>query len=144
MVGQVMNDFDDYLFQQPPWVYERTVVLDYIDEQTRKDALDCCDVLVMHARADCCGSAHLEAWCYKKPVIGTYVGGIPGVIAEGKDGFLVPYGDVHMLSEYIELLLAHPAMAEAMGANGYSKVLKNHTREAGSEELLALYHQVLK
>jgi glycosyltransferase involved in cell wall biosynthesis len=144
LMGQVMSDFDSYFFRQSPWVYEKTLVLDYSDEQTKKDALDACDVLVMPSKADSFGIVYLEAWLYKKPVIGAYAGGIPDVIHDGKDGFLVPYGDIHMLSEYIEQLLSYPALAEAMGANGRSKVLEHYTWTSSCEKLQALYRQALK
>lgn len=65
LVGQVMSDFDAYFFQQPPWVYEKTIVLDFIDEETKKDALDACDVFVMPSRAESFGIVYLEAWLYK-------------------------------------------------------------------------------
>src|SRR5512139_3454942 len=85
LIGQTMNDFDAYFLGQPPWVYEKTLVLDFIDEETKKDALDACDVFVMPSKADSFGVVYLEAWLYKKPVIGVYAGGIPDVITEGKD-----------------------------------------------------------
>lgn len=144
LIGQIMSDFDEYFLGQPPWVYEKTLVLDYIDVETKKDALDACDVFVMPSRADSFGIVYLEAWLYKKPVIGVYAGGVPDVIREGKDGLLVPFADVHMLSEYIRLLLAHPSLARAMGNNGYHKVLNHYTWEESCRKLHVLYDELLK
>jgi glycosyltransferase involved in cell wall biosynthesis len=143
LIGQVMGDFDTYFFSQPPWVYERVIVLDYINEQTKKDALDACDIFVMPSKADSFGIVYLEAWLYKKPVIGAYAGGIPKVIREGIDGFLVPFADVHMLSEYIRLLLAHPPLANALGHNGYLRVLREYTWEMSCKKLQRLYDELL-
>jgi glycosyltransferase involved in cell wall biosynthesis len=143
LIGQIMEDFDAYFLKQPPEVYEKTLVLDYIDEQTKKDALDACDVFVMASKADSFGIVYLEAWLYKKPVIGAYAGGVPEVIADGKDGFLVPFADIHMLSEYIHLLLEYPVLANAMGHNGYLKVLKQHTWDRSCEKIQNLYKELL-
>jgi glycosyltransferase involved in cell wall biosynthesis len=143
LVGQVMSDFDAYFFQQPPWVYEKTIVLDFIDEEIKKDALDACDVFVMPSRAESFGIVYLEAWLYKKPVIGAYAGALPEIIQDGKDGFLVPYADIHMMSEYIHLLLSTPPLAHAMGHNGYQKVLRHYTWENSCNKIQALYDELL-
>lgn len=143
LIGQIMDDFEAYFLRQPSWVYEKTLVLDYIDEETKKDALDACDVFVMPSRADSLGIVYLEAWLYKKPVIGAFAGGVPELIQDGKDGFLVPYADVHMLAEYILLLLTHPLLANAMGHNGYLKVLRQYTWENSCKKLQELYNELL-
>ncbi len=143
LIGQIMTDFDTYFLKQPPEVYEKTLVLDYIDEQTKKDALDACDVFVMPSKADSFGIVYLEAWLYKKPVVGAYAGGVPEVITDGKDGFLVPFADVHMLSEYIHLLLSTPPLAHAMGHNGYEKVLRHYTWENSCNKIQSLYDELL-
>lgn len=144
LIGQVMADFDSYFLRQPSWVFEKTLVLDYIDEETKKDALDACDIFVMPSRADSLGIVYLEAWLYKKPVIGAYAGGVPEVITDGKDGFLVPFADIHMLAEYIRMLLAHPPLAHAMGHNGHHKVLRNYTWESSCNKLQTLYKGLLE
>jgi glycogen synthase len=144
LIGQVMSDFDAYFFRQPSWVYEKTLVLDYIDEKTKKDALDACDIFVMPSRADSFGIVYLEAWLYKKPVIGVYAGGVPEVVQDGKDGLLVPFADIHMLSEYIRLLLTNPLLSDAMGHNGYLKVLKQFTWKKSCDKLLSLYDELVQ
>lgn len=144
LIGQVMNDFDEYFRQQPPRVYERTVVLDYVDEQTKKDAIDACDVFVMPSRAESFGIVYLEAWLYRKPVIGVSAGGVPDLVTDGRDGFLVPFADIHMLAEYIRLLLDTPALADAFGTNGYNKVLRHHTWKQSCERLRKVYRDVLR
>lgn len=143
MIGQVMDDFDHYFFQQEPWVYERTFVLEYVDEQTKKDALDACSVLTMASKADSFGIVYLEAWAYKKPVIGAYAGGVPGVIDDGENGFLVPFGDVHMLSEYLMLLLNNESLAIELGENGYQRVVNEFTWNKRYRALQQIYEGLL-
>ena len=143
LIGQVMNDFDAYFFRQPSWVYERVIVLDYIDEETKKDALDACSVFVMPSRAESFGIVYLEAWLYRKPVVGAYAGALPEIIQDGEDGFLIPFTDIHMLSEYIRLLLIHPPLADAMGHNGYQKVLRHYTWDKSCDKVQSLYEELL-
>jgi glycosyltransferase involved in cell wall biosynthesis len=143
LIGQVMNDFDAYFFRQPSWVYEKVIVLDYIDEETKKDVLDACSVFVMPSRAESFGIVYLEAWLYQKPVIGAYAGALPEMIQDGKDGFLVPFSDIHMLFEYVRILLVHPPLAEAMGRYGYQKVLRQYTWDRSCDKIQTLYEELL-
>jgi glycosyltransferase involved in cell wall biosynthesis len=142
LIGQVMNDFDAHFLRQSPWVYEKVIVLDYVDEETKKDALDACNVFVMPSKAESFGIVYLEAWLYRKPVIGAYAGALPEIIQDGKDGFLVPFADIHMLSEYISLLLNYPALADAMGHNGYQKVLRHYTWDRSCGKIQTLYEEL--
>lgn len=143
LIGQVMNDFDAFWTNQPPWVFERVIVLDYIDEKTKWDALDASSVFVMSSKAESFGIVFLEAWLYKKPVIGAYAGALPEIIQDGKDGFLVPFADIHMLSEYIRLLIHNPPLADAMGHNGRLKVLKQYTWDKSCEKIQSVYKELL-
>lgn len=143
LIGQVMNDFDNFWFNQPPWVFEKAILLDYIDEQTKWDALDASSVFVMPSKAESFGIVFLEAWLYQKPVIGAYAGALPEIIQDGKDGFLVPFADIHMLSEYIRLLILNPSLADAMGHNGRLKVIKKYTWDRSCEKIQILYEELL-
>ena len=77
-----------------------------------------CDALVLPTRADCFSLASIEAMASSLPVITCPVGGIPEIVAHGESGWLIPVGDGAALHEAIELLLADPARAHAMGRRG--------------------------
>jgi len=61
----------------------------------------------------------LEATGGRIPVVGSDVGGIPMLIGEGENGFLVPVRDVDALEERLRQLLSGPALRERMGRRGY-------------------------
>ena len=77
----------------------------------------------MPSRTDSFGIVYLEAWLNGVPVIGARAGGVPEVITDGVDGYLVDFGDVAALANRIELLLRRPEAARAMGEAGRRKVL---------------------
>ncbi|MBI3399925.1 MAG: glycosyltransferase [Acidobacteria bacterium] len=142
-IGSVEQDFVKFLDAQPAEVRPRIRLLDYVSEQEKKDAMAACDVFVMPSRADSFGIAYLEAWLYGKPVIGCFGGGVPRVIDEGRDGFLVPFGDSHMLAELISGLLNDRALADAMGARGREKVLARYRWEDTHAVVQKVYRQCL-
>ncbi|MBZ5555663.1 MAG: glycosyltransferase [Acidobacteriia bacterium] len=142
-IGSVELDFVKFLDAQPPAVRKQIKLLDYVTEQEKKDAMAACDVFVMPSRADSFGIAYLEAWLYGKPVIGCFGGGVPRVIDEGRDGLLVPFGDSHMLAEYIDGLFEDRATAAAMGARGREKVLARYRWEDTDAVVQAVYRRCL-
>src|SRR3712207_8646872 len=62
-------------------------------------------VFCMPSRTDSFGIVYLEAWLNGVPVIGARAGGVPEIIDDGVDGYLVEFGDVAALANRIELLL---------------------------------------
>lgn len=58
----------------------------------------------------------LEAMAMAKPLVSTPAGGIPEMIDEGKNGYLVPMRDAPALADALAGLLSNPARARAMGA----------------------------
>jgi glycosyltransferase involved in cell wall biosynthesis len=76
----------------------------------------------------------MEAMALARPVISTYVGGIPELVESGKTGWLVPPGDEIALYEAMRAALETPAdQLAAMGAVGRLRVLERHDsiKEAG-------------
>ncbi len=67
-------------------------------------------VFLLHSREESQGIALCEALSAGLPVVATRVGGIPDVIADGQDGFLVDYGDVAGFADATIALLADDAL----------------------------------
>jgi glycosyltransferase involved in cell wall biosynthesis len=61
------------------------------------------------------------AYAFGRPVVATELPGFREVIANGKNGFLVPLNDVGRLAERIAEILQNDGKLQAMGA--YSKFL---------------------
>ena len=71
----------------------------------------------------------LEAMQHRLPCVSTTEGGIPGIIDEGKTGFLVPKYNAAILANKIEFLLSDSAMRQRMGEAGREKFEKEFTLE---------------
>jgi glycosyltransferase involved in cell wall biosynthesis len=127
LAGEVLSDFSAYLSRQQLGASGRFFNLGQIGEDDKTDLLASGDLMVLPSRADSFGITYLEAWFYGKPVIGCFAGGVPEVIDDGVDGFLVPFGEAHLLAEYLEKLLLDGALAEKMGQRGRQKVLEKFT-----------------
>jgi starch synthase len=67
------------------------------------------------------GIVNLEAMACGTAVVGSRVGGIPEVVADGKTGLLVPPGDPAALADAINVLLADEPLATEMGRLGRAR-----------------------
>lgn len=137
--GPLLGHFEQHYAQLGAAERARTRVLGYVDDQTRRDALAAADVYAQPSRTDSFGIAYLEAWCYAKPVIGAYAGGVPAVIRHGIDGLLVPFGAVPSLAAALGRLLRDHELARALGAAGRARVLRELTWDAAYARARALY-----
>lgn len=141
MAGPTMADFRGYYRSLPQDVRDRVRLLGALREE-KKDLLAAADMLVVPSRVDSFGLVFLEAWAYRKPVIGAAAGGVPEVITEGVDGLLVPFGDVEALSQRITMLLDDESMARRLGEAGHRKVLQSYTWDVIFRRLEDIYRRV--
>jgi glycosyltransferase involved in cell wall biosynthesis len=73
--------------------------------------------LVLPSTSEALGRVIIEAMACAAPVVGSSVGGIPDLIEDGVNGYLVPPGDVETLSDCILRLFSSDAV-DAMGERG--------------------------
>jgi glycosyltransferase involved in cell wall biosynthesis len=64
----------------------------------------------------------LEAMAMRLPVVSTGVTGVPEIVDDGVNGYVVPQHDAEALAGALERLLADPALRERLGAAGRDKV----------------------
>jgi glycosyltransferase involved in cell wall biosynthesis len=102
------------------------------------------DVLVVSSTSEGSSIVAMEAMALGRPVVGTAVGGVPEVIAEGETGLVVPPGDPQALAEAVGSLLADPERAQEMGARGRQRVAANFDLELMIERTKGVYADVMR
>lgn len=127
LTGPMLSDARAYFEALPAEERARIRPLGFVPKGTQADVLAAADVLALPSRTDSFGIVFLDAWANGIPVIGANAGGIPGVIADGIDGLLVPFGDAPALASALRRLLADPALRRRMGEAGRKKVLAHYT-----------------
>jgi len=78
----------------------------------------------------------IEAMCLKTPVISSKVSGIPELIDDGIDGFLVEPKNVDQIAKRIDFLLSNKDVRERMGEKARDKVNKMFDTEVNINKLL--------
>jgi glycosyltransferase involved in cell wall biosynthesis len=93
---------------------------------------------VLPTRGDCFSIASIEAMAKGLPVVVTGVGGVPEIVEEGQNGFLLANADGVALRQAIEALLADPARAQALGRRGRVLAEQRFDAKQAADKLLAL------
>jgi glycosyltransferase involved in cell wall biosynthesis len=86
----------------------------------------------------------IEALAAGRPVVATRVGGVPDVVRDGEDGFLVEVGDARGLAERLAQLAADPGLRGRMGAAGRERVLTRYAVDRLAEDVDRLYRALLE
>jgi colanic acid/amylovoran biosynthesis glycosyltransferase len=82
----------------------------------------------------------MEAMALRRPVLSTYVAGIPELVRPGREGWLFEAGDVDALVAALEdLLQTAPAELAAMGEAARTRVLERHAIDIEAGKLARLF-----
>lgn len=102
-----------------------------------------CLAVVVPSIQDTLPTVVLEAMMHNKPVVATSVGGIPFMVKNGENGFIVAPKDIRSLSLSISTLYRNPELSKTMGANGKEIVATKFSSEVMVTETLRVYEKLL-
>lgn len=88
--------------------------------------------------------AVIEGMASALPILSTAVGGIPEVVKEGWNGFLVSPGDVEALSRNLRRLAKNPALCKALGRRGRKLVKEELDVKRYVQRLTNLYESLFR
>jgi colanic acid/amylovoran biosynthesis glycosyltransferase len=72
----------------------------------------------------------------RRPVISTYIAGIPELVLDGTNGFLCPAGDVDSLAKTIHKLLnTNQDTLQQMGDSAFERVVARHQIDTEAAKL---------
>jgi glycosyltransferase involved in cell wall biosynthesis len=86
----------------------------------------------------------IEALATGTPVVATRVGGVPDVIRDGVDGFLVQPGGVADLAARLHELARDPELRRRLGEQGRARVLPRYSVERLLDDVDRLYRSLLE
>ncbi|PIS29574.1 glycosyltransferase family 1 protein [Candidatus Saganbacteria bacterium CG08_land_8_20_14_0_20_45_16] len=89
------------------------------------------------------GLAMLEAMSTAKPIIVTQAGGMPEIIHNDVNGYVIPIRDHKALAEKMIELLACPKLAGKLGQTGRKLVAEKYTKKIYATKMLNVYKAAL-
>jgi glycosyltransferase involved in cell wall biosynthesis len=101
------------------------------------------DALILPSSNEGTPVSAIEALAAGRPVVATRVGGVPDVVRDGEDGFLVEAGDTDELADRLEQLARDPALRKRMGKQGRERVLPRYAVDRLVQDVDELYRSLL-
>lgn len=106
------------------------------------DYLSVADLLLVPSETESFGLAALEAMACEVPVIATNVGGLPEVVIDGENGYLVELGDTSAIAERAIEILSDEKKLRQMGKRGRAWAVEQFNTEKVIPQFEQLYERV--
>jgi glycosyltransferase involved in cell wall biosynthesis len=101
------------------------------------------DLFLINSTSEALGLSAIYAMAYGVPVIATHVGGLPGVVAAGETGWLIPPGDSAALAGAIAEAASDPGRLRRFGLQGRERA-RLFSSSITAERTEALYDRLLR
>ena len=119
-------------------------VLGWVNSEQISDLLKKVDFLVLPSYNEGLPMAILESMNYGLPIISTYVGGIPEVITNNDNGYLINPGDTDGLTKALSSLIINDQLRKEMGKKNRKMIRKRFDMEALMRDLSNIYEELLR
>jgi len=96
------------------------------------------DIFILSSLSESFGIVNLEAMASGLPIVATKVGGIPEIVKDGENGFLVEPGDSKQIAEKILYLLSNDDIRKSISIANREKA-KNYSWDSVVDKLIAVY-----
>lgn len=105
--------------------------------------LQALDVFVLPSLSEGIPMALLEAMATSRAVVASRVGGIPEIVEDGVEGFLVEPMDVNGLADKCRQLIESPDVARKMGEQARKRVEQDFSATAMADRVVSVYNELL-
>ena len=104
--------------------------------------IPCFNVYAISSHTEGLPMTLLEAMAAGVPVVASSVGGIPSVLDNGRNGYLVPAGDTDALTETLFEVLTNKSEAKAKAQLAAKRVRKHYSSQTMAQKYLSIYGQL--
>lgn len=112
----------------------------WVDADRVKTELDKATALVQPSLIEGLPVVIMEAMARKRPVISTYIAGIPELVIPGKTGWLVPAGNASAVAEALQTAISTDTeILSRMGEAGQRQVRDRHLVDTEAAKLAAMF-----
>lgn len=101
------------------------------------------DVVVHPALMEGLGVALLQASACAVPIVASNAGGMPEIVHDGENGFLMAPGDANALKGYVQQLVSDASLRQRFGEAGRRIVEASFSIDAMVEGNLSGYHELM-
>lgn len=114
----------------------------WVNGEKKEHLLNMADAYILPSYNEGLPISVLEAMSYSLPIISTTVGGIPEVLTNGENGFIMEPGDKNSVYQAIHALMKNGKLREQMGKKSFEKV-QMHLPDYVAKQLRDLYDSLI-
>lgn len=119
---------------------DRVRITGWISSEQVRDEILAARGLVLPSFSEGLPIVIMEAMALSRPVLATYVAGIPELVRDGENGWLFPAGSVDDLADAMEVCLRKPvAELESLGRSAHARVIERHSIDTEVSKLAELF-----
>ncbi len=119
-------------------------LLGWVGEKEKLRYLKLADTMILPSYNEGLPMSILEAMAAGKIIISGRVGGIPDLVTEGVNGFLITPGDVESLKQHIRYVIAHPDEMVQMAQKNKAKIEEDYNLEKLNSWLFSQYERLVR
>ena len=124
---------------------DRVRITGWISGEQVRDEILAARALVLPSFAEGLPIVIMEAMALKRPVISTFVAGIPELVQPGEHGWLVPAGDVEALADVMRACLETPVETLVrMGEAAHKRVVERHSVDTEAGKLRKFFQTAIE
>ncbi len=136
--GDLRPDIETLIAQHG--LAEQVTLCGWVDGERVREEIIAARALVMPSSMEGLPVALIEALTLQRPVISSYVGGIPELVRPGREGWLVHAGCPLVVADAMQACLQTPVdELTRMGASGRARVIERHRIGDAAEQLAKLF-----
>ncbi len=118
--------------------------LGHLNDDELKEEYQKASVFAFPSQQDVAPIALLQAMACGKAIVAAKVGGIPYIIDDKKNGFLIEKNDYRALADRISLFIKNIGLRRELGANAKDKASKNNRIAQVSKKLYKIYNETYR
>lgn len=131
------------IHRHTPWL-KRVFFHGTVSQQTLLDHYRTCDLFVAPSLFESFGLIYQEAMQFGKPVVGCRTGGIPEVVEDGVEGFLVKPDNSKELGEALSNLMRNDELRVRMGSAARERIHQRDNYLAMASRLELVYRTIIQ
>ena len=141
--GPLKSQIQDYIQQYG--LSNNVELTGSLDGQQIRDKISQARAFVLPSFAEGLPVVIMEAFALARPVISSYIAGIPELIKPGENGWLVPASSVEDLLMALNQVIDLPTdTLNNMGRQGRQKVIEQHSVDKEADKLQKLFVQAIQ
>lgn len=115
-------------------------ILGWKSSEEIQSLIDSSSILLLPSFAEGLPVVIMESLARARPALTTYIAGIPELIEDGENGWLVPAGDTVALAEAIDKAASTPIpVLEEMGLRGKAAIIDQHSARKEAQKLQQIF-----